>query len=196
MNGLSSEDAASLLSRSAARLDAAGLLLTGGNVSVRTGPTTYLISQTGFAVNEYASTAKLDAIAVDTREAPPKFASSEAPLHSAIYRRFQQFGGICHAHSAAIIALGAPDIWPSLTTTLAKCFPVHQVVGSGEALATGAESLLSRGDQELLGTYGFTVLVLGHGIFTAAPTVQRAAHLVLRIHENALAAAYQWRSGE
>jgi ribulose-5-phosphate 4-epimerase/fuculose-1-phosphate aldolase len=192
-DGVADEDASQLLSRTAARLDDAGLLFTGGNLSVRTGPTSYLITQTGFVVNEYASAARLAPVGVDTQQLPTAGASSESPLHSAIYRRFPQFAGVCHAHSPAIIALGPPDSWPALTTTVPKSFPVHVIPGNGEALATAAEPLLSRRDEDLVGPNGFTVLAPGHGIFTAGPTIHRAAHLVLRIHENALAAAYHPR---
>lgn len=185
------DDAVGLLRGTARRLDYAGLLLTGGNVSVRTGAASYLITPTGFAVNDYAATGQLSPVEVQVESDAPERASSETPLHSAIYRRFPEFGGICHIHSAAIIALGLPETWPTLTTTILKCFPVHVASGHSRELASASQSLLQRSDEDLLGPYGFTLLVPGHGLFTAGPTVQRAAHMVLRVHENALVAAYR-----
>lgn len=167
------------------QLNRVGLLLTGGNLSCRSSVNEYLITPTGYVVDQMAVPEALELVKVRIDEDSPKIASSETPIHSALYTRFPEVGGVCHVHSPSLLALGEPELWPRLTTSIEKCLPVHTVVGNGVELAANAASLLTGSDSSLLSRYGIAIISPGHGVFTAARTLQRAVHLMLRIDENA-----------
>lgn len=173
------------------QLKQAGLLLTGGNVSARVSESEFLMTARGLVVQRFAELSNVRLVTVTTYDAPPQDATSEASVHLALYKRFPNLSGVCHAHSVSTIALGLPVNWPQATASSAKCFPVHFLTGAGPTLADQLEPLLRQDDQYLLSRYGFALQSDRHGLFTAGVDIARALHILLRLDENARVAIAQ-----
>lgn len=184
------QETTELVSTVASRLDGLGLLTTGGNLSVRTAPNAFAITQTGFVVDALARPEMLRLVDVRLGTTPSDQASREAPLHAAIYANFPELSAVCHAHPPATLAMPpSPAQWSTHTNAIVKCLPVHVIHGNAQQLADEATALIQQHRSHLLSPYGLTFLAPGHGLFTAAVNLPRALHLLLRIEENAQVAS-------
>lgn len=164
----------------------AGLARTGGNVSALIRPGEFLITPTGYAVDRLGRIRARDLIQVAVDRPCPPRASVEAPVHAAVYAQLDGIGGVCHAHPPASLALGDPADWPRATESSRKLGPVHVATSqSGADLAREVRELLRAPGGAVTGHYGFSLMVPGHGLFTAARSVERALYLLFRIEENA-----------
>ncbi|MDQ6662252.1 MAG: class II aldolase/adducin family protein [Chloroflexota bacterium] len=184
-----SGEASRAMLRVVSRLRSYGLLRTGGNVSARLQHDSFLITPTGFSVDRLGSIRQKDLVTVAIGgPQPPLRASSETPLHTLLYARFDDIRGICHAHPPSVMALGEPSDWPLATAAAIKFMPVHLASGAGKDLARSIAPLLDAPDNQLKSAYGVTIVVPGHGIFSASWSIQRALYLLMRIDENATVA--------
>jgi L-fuculose-phosphate aldolase len=188
-----------LLSRSARRtartllavadsLRVAGLLSTGGNLSARLHQDEFLVTPTGFSVDRLGQIHPRDLIRMNIRAQPPRLASVEASLHALLYSRLPKVGGVCHAHAPATMALGDPGSWPRLTASARKFDPVHVAWNQSGAPLTAEVAEILDDPDKATGHYGFALAVPGHGLFTAASSLQRALYLLMRIEENSTVA--------
>jgi ribulose-5-phosphate 4-epimerase/fuculose-1-phosphate aldolase len=167
----------------------AGFVRTGGNLSAAIGGGDFLITPTGFATVRLGRVRPRDLILMRRGLPAPPGASVESPVHALLYERLPQIRGVCHIHLPSAIALGHPDAWPCATSSAAKLQPIHAATAlSGRDLADEADALLAQA-RPVLGHYGFTLVVPGHGVFTAAASLEQALYLLYRIDENATAAA-------
>jgi L-fuculose-phosphate aldolase len=155
---------------------------TSGNVSARD-PQTGLIVITPSSVSyEELAPADLPILDADGRVVQGTLRpSSEAPLHTAVYRERSDVNGVVHTHSiyATVFSVLSKDI-PAVTVPLALYGPVpvapFKVPGSDELASIAVKCL---------GSDGRAVLLQNHGVLCAGKTVGDAMTCATYVEEGA-----------
>lgn len=167
------------------RLAQQGLIVAAeGNFSVRLGGHSFLVTPAG---RDKGALRVQDLLEVgDLGRSPWGAATSEWPMHHAIYRRRRDVGALCHAHSpwSTAFASAGRELDGSLLTETVGTLPRVPVVPRAEPGTTAlAESVLpwiESHDAVLLGGHG--VLTVGRDLDDARErleTVERLAQVTL-----------------
>jgi ribulose-5-phosphate 4-epimerase/fuculose-1-phosphate aldolase len=153
-----------------------GLIGPFGHVSVRVGPTTFLIAKDedhAGAWVEAGDLLELDT-SLTTADVRTRGLYSEVFIHSSAYQARADLNAVVHTHSPAAIALGTlavPDDRVLPTTNpganLGEFIPIFRSVGLVQTPERGREVV-----DALLGQNG--VLLRGHGAVTVGATVEQA----------------------
>lgn len=167
------------------RLAQRGLIVAAeGNFSVRLGGHSFLVTPAG---RDKGSLRVQDLLEVgDQGRSASGTATSEWPLHHAIYRRRPDVGAVCHAHSpwSTAFAAAGRELDGSLLTETATVLPrVPVATRAAPGTAALAESVLpwiDGHDAVLLGGHG--VVTVGRDLDDARErleTVERLAQVTL-----------------
>lgn len=150
---------------------------TSGNVSVRVGDGRVSISPSGIPYHEIEPAdvpiVDLDGTVREGDLAP----SSETPMHTEVYRRRDDVGGIVHTHSphaTTFASLGRP-IEPAhyLIAFAGKEVPVAPYATNGTA-ELGIAAADAMGDRN-------AVLLRNHGVLAVGPTLDEAHNVAARV---------------
>jgi L-fuculose-phosphate aldolase len=144
-----------------------------GNMSVRLPDDRLLITRTGAMLGRLGP-GDLIPTGIGADDAQTPRASSELPVHRAIYRRLPGAAAIVHAHPPAAVALsfGHDTLVPLnsegllFLPSVPVLVPQHEA-GSSELAAAIAETLAAAPEGRLM-------MVRGHGCFAAGPSLERA----------------------
>ncbi len=149
------------------RLYERGLIAgTDGNVSVRTGQGTMLITPAGIGKVDVSDDDLVEVAwdgARSGREAVAR-ASTEQAMHVRLYRRRDDVGAIVHAHppiATAFAAAGEPlptNVLPEMIYQLGNIAYVPFVVPGSEAVAYAMEPYISEHDVFLFANHGATTV--------------------------------------
>lgn len=167
------------------RLAQQGLIVAAeGNFSVRLGGHSFLVTPAGRDKGALRVQDLLEVGDLGRSAAGP--ATSEWPLHHAVYRRRPDVGAICHAHSpwSTACAAAGRGLDGSLLTETAETLPRVPVAERAEpgtaALADSVLPWIADHDAVLLGAHG--VLTVGGNLAQARErleTVERLAQVTL-----------------
>ncbi|MGH7711640.1 MAG: class II aldolase/adducin family protein [Gemmatimonadaceae bacterium] len=163
------------------RLYERGLIAgTDGNVSVRTGRATMLITPAGLSKVDVGMD---DLVAVTwerSRGGPRGTASTEQAMHVRLYRRRDDVGAVVHAHPSVATAFAAAgvalptDVLPELIFQLGNIAYVPFVVPGSEAVADAMEPYITDHDVFLLANHGATTV--GRSLAVAHQRMESLEH--------------------
>lgn len=191
------------LVRACARLDARGILAGAeGNLSVRASAARIVVTPAGLTKGTLRA-ASLVTVAPDGRKLAGKLgASSELPMHVAIYAARPDVHAVVHAHprAATAFALGGPGLpvgaLAELDLVIGPVPVVPYARPGSEALARAVVAALRKGN---------AVLLANHGAVTVGPTLQSAiqrmesleqfAQIVINAHILAMQQRVSWEEG-
>jgi L-fuculose-phosphate aldolase len=168
-------------------LAAAGLVRESeGNLSLRLGPSSCLMTATGTNLGALRASDFVEASLQDT--GAPTGATSEAQLHLELYRRRPDIGAVVHAHPPRLLRLDAQGklpIWRRLEDR-------GRMLGAVVAVPYHAEGTLAlaQATADALKTAKACVL-RDHGAVTVGPTVMAALVRMLDL-ERAAALTGSW----
>jgi ribulose-5-phosphate 4-epimerase/fuculose-1-phosphate aldolase len=143
-----------------------------GNLSSRLDERTFLLTPRGADKGRLSAP---DLLRCTVDEPPPPGASSEAPTHLAVYRRYAAIGAIVHAHPRATLALAARALAPD-----------PNLLEEGRALVSDVELVapLPPGSEELAHACADALgrapalVVRGHGVFAVGADAREAMERV------------------
>lgn len=177
-SGIDAATARDLVARKGVEILEEGLTQrTSGNVSVRIDADRIAISPSGVPYHEI-DPGDVPVISLDgERLEPGKPASSESPMHTEVYRRRDDVGGIVHTHSpyaTTFATLGRP-IEPAhyLIAFAGPEVPVSPYARNGTAELAEAAA-------ETMGELN-AVLLRNHGVLAVGPTLDAAHNVASRV---------------
>ena len=155
-----------------------------GNISVRLGGHSFLVTPAGVGKGDLRVQDLLEV--GDDGKNPHRSATSEWPLHHAIYRQRPDVRAICHAHSpwSTAFAVAGRDLDGNLLTETAQTLPRVPVAPRAQpgtpAVAASIVPFILDHDAVLLGSHG--VVAVGKDLrsaFALLQTVERLAQVTL-----------------